>query len=287
MFVSILGLCYVYGTMVYFAKSYYKDNTNYFQIMNKPNINLLQTQIGSFYLNNSRINSTQHYYVIQTPDHIRHSIEIIKKEVVNYLGAETYQNIENIDEIYFTAKTTQNSDLSFTNLHSDSPFHFCHTLRVLVCINPNMNVVTYIPEYNFNVTLKTYDVLSFDYANTLHYISIRDVGTRSYETRVVLKLHFAKNWFCKILTRRYTHWARNLYVHNLRFLNQWGYIMLLTQFMSAYMGYVLIFFYTILVLYCSHKHLRPVLTPFLYSYMTLTMYYVGFQIYFILYEQNM
>ena len=282
-----VGFSYLYSTLLYVSKTYYKDHTTYFQVENRTNIDFLQNIIEDHYHNDNRnVRSTQHYYVMDTPEMVRSSIDVTQTEILKRLNvhvSNTYKNIPEIDEIYFSAKSTQNSDHSFTNLHSDSPFHFCHTLRVLVCINPNLNVVTYIPEYNFNVTLQKYDVLSFDYANTLHYITIGPlIQEDKLKSRVVLKLHYAKSEVCRILTRRYTRWARSLYVHNLDFLNQYGYIMLASQFTSAYMGYALLFFYSVLAMYVamSSQHRENMYMPFFVVLIMLTSYQIGFQMYF-------
>lgn len=283
---SLLGFSYIYSTMLYCSKTYYKDNSGFFQIQNESNIDLLQSQIEEQY-NKDDVQSTQHYYILDTPEHIQTSINMTQVEVLDRLNihiSNQYINIPEIDEIYFSAKTTQNSDHSFTNLHTDSPFHFCHTLRVLVCINPTSNVKTYIPEYGFNVTLQKYDVLYFDYANTLHYITISPFDDEIQNSRIVLKLHYAKSVMCQTLTRRYTRWARSLYVDNLKFMNQYGYSMLATQFASAYMGYVLLFYYSVLAMYYTNKELRSSLMPFLYVFIVLTFYQVGFQIYFVAVE---
>ena len=283
---SLLGFSYIYSTMLYCSKTYYKDNSGFFQIQNDSNIDLLQSQIEGQY-NKDDVQSTQHYYILDTPEHIQTSINMTQVEVLDRLNihiSNQYINIPEIDEIYFSAKTTQNSDHSFTNLHTDSPFHFCHTLRVLVCINPTSIVKTYIPEYGFNVTLQKYDVLYFDYANTLHYITISPFDDEIQNSRIVLKLHYAKSVMCQTLTRRYTRWARSLYVDNLKFMNQYGYSMLATQFASAYMGYILLFYYSVLAMYYTNKELRSSLMPFLYVFIVLTFYQVGFQIYFVAVE---
>ena len=283
---SLLGFSYIYSTMLYCSKTYYKDNSGFFQIQNESNIDLLQSQIEGQY-NKDDVQSTQHYYILDTPEHIQTSINMTQVEVLDRLNihiSNQYINIPEIDEIYFSAKTTQNSDHSFTNLHTDSPFHFCHTLRVLVCINPTSIVKTYIPEYGFNVTLQKYDVLYFDYANTLHYITISPFDDEIQNSRIVLKLHYAKSVMCQTLTRRYTRWARSLYVDNLKFMNQYGYSMLATQFASAYMGYILLFYYSVLAMYYTNKELRSSLMPFLYVFIVLTFYQVGFQIYFVAVE---
>ena len=285
---SLLGFSYIYNTVLYCFKTYYKDNSGFFQIKHESNIDLLQNLIERKYYENG-VQSTQHYYVLDTPEHIRSSINITQLEVLNRLNvhiSNQYINIPEIDEIYFSAKTTKNSDHSFTNLHTDSPFHFCHTLRVLVCIHPTSNVMTHIPEYGFNITLQKYDVLYFDYANTLHFITISPFDDEIQNSRVVLKLHYAKSEICQTLTRRYTRWARSLYVHNLDFLNQYGYIMLASQFACAYMGYGLLFFYSVLAMYYTNKELRSSLMPFLYILIVLTFYQIGFQMYFVVVEPD-
>lgn len=240
----------VYEIIMYLFRTLNREKTLDTQIKNTQNIDELSLEIENNLT--SDLKTTTHIYNDNLPENIKSKIDIVNDEILELLGPE-YQSISQINEVYFTAKTTGNSDYSFTNLHTDSPFYPCHTYRVLVCIKPNDNVTTIIPDDNYNKKLEKYDILGFDYANTLHYIKIDK--TTSSESRIVLKLHFAKSDVCKNITKRYTRWARSLYVNNLNSMGVNGYGMLFSQFVASYILYFIIFYLLLAILYfTSNKH---------------------------------
>lgn len=251
---SLIIFSIVYGVIMYMFRTSKREKTLDTQIKNKQNIDELLMEIENNLT--SDLKTTTHFYNDDLPENMKSKIDIVNDEILELLGPE-YQTIPQINEVYFTAKKTGNSDYSFTNLHTDSPFYLCDTYRVLVCIKPNDNVTTIIPDDNYKKKLEKYDVLGFDYANTLHYITI-DNSTSS-ESRIVLKLHFAKSDVCKKLTKRYTRWARSLYVNNLNSMGFNGYGMLFAQFVASYMIYFIIFYLLLAILYFTSNKQNNIL----------------------------
>lgn len=244
LFNLIIIFSLLYGTIMYSIRTFNREKTVDMQIQNKKNIDDLLIEIENNLVND--VETTTHFYNQDLPENIKSKVNIVNDEILQVLGSE-YKSIPEINEVYFTAKKTGNSDYSFTNLHTDSPMYPCDTYRVLVCVKPNDNVTTIIPDDNYSKKLEKYDVLGFDYANTLHYITIDQ--TTSSESRIVLKLHFAKSDICNKLTKRYTRWARSLYVNNLTSMGFNGYGMLLTQFVGSYIFYFLLFYFTLAYFY--------------------------------------
>ena len=98
-------------------------------------------------------------------------------------------------------------------------------------------------------------------------------------------LHFAKTNICNKLTKRYTRWARSLFVNNLNHTDYMGYAMLLNQFISAYSLYFIIFYLTIAYIYFTSKNenilqMSILLTSFIISgfhfFWTLLFYFVDY-----------
>ena len=202
---TMIIISLVYGTIIYLLKTLFQEKTIVSKIKNTAVADELLNYIENNLVSNQK--TTTHFYIEDLPENIKEKVDIINNELLEKIGSD-YKTIPQINEVYFTAKKTGNSDNSFTNLHSDSPIFYCDTYRFLVVLKPNDNVITIIPDDNVNKSLDKYDILGFDYARKLHYIKIKESETN--DSRIVLKLHFAKSNVCNKLTKRYTRWARSL-----------------------------------------------------------------------------
>lgn len=261
----------IYGIFIIINKHILRTPTHYFEMKNKTNVDHLSKEIES--LTHDAL-STTHIYKENLSEILKFYINNMSYEVLQKIGNFTY--IPEITEIYYTARTTQNSDNSFTNLHTDSPFHFFHTYRALICIEDCEDVTTIIPEDNIEVKLKKYDILAFDYANALHYIKVnKSIG----KSRIVIKLHYSKSQIGCLLTKRYTRWARSLYVHNLKHITLSGYIMLWTQFLSSNTHYIILMGFINILL--NEYYEKIFLQKMLLLYPLIALYQIGFQLYFV------
>ena len=274
---TIIIIFLIYSIILYLLKSFFQEKTIVSRLKNKKVADEILNYIETNLVPNKK--TTTHFYIEDLPVKIQKKIDIINKELLEKLD-DSYNPIPQINEVYFTAKKTGNSDYSFTNLHSDSPFFYCDTYRFLVVLKPNNNIVTIIPDDNVDKVLKKYDILGFDYARKLHYIKINN--SESNDSRIVLKLHFAKSKICNKLTKRYTRWARNLYVNNLENMDFRGYGMLTSQFISSYSLYYLIFYLIIAFIYFTSKKenkllmyiLIILLIPIIFYLLWTTMFYL-------------
>ena len=250
---------------MYLLKIFFQEKT----IVSKIKNTSVADELLHYIENNLVVNqeSTTHFYIEDLPENIKKKVEIINNELLKKLGSD-YNTIPQINEIYFTAKKTGNSDNSFTNLHTDSPFYYCDTYRFLVVLKPNDNVITIIPEDNINKSLGKYDVLGFDYARKLHYIKIKE--SESSDSRIVLKLHFAKSNICNKLTKRFTRWTRSLFVNNLDTIDYGGYGLFFNQFVGAYSLYFAIFYLSIAYIYFTSKNENTFLMVVLLSNLLIT-----------------
>lgn len=267
----------IYGIVLYGSKTLLRVDTINDEIKDKKNINELGKDLKSLG-EKANIESTTHFYYEELSENIKKKIDKINDEIQEKLGSE-YTSIPEINEVYYSAKKTSNSDLSFIRLHTDSPFHFSQTYRVLICIEPNENVRTIIPGDEINTSLKKYEVLGFDYANTLHYITI-DEGNMT-RNRIILKLHYGKSEISKELTMKYTKWARELYVNNLNSIGIMGYGMLITQYLGTNLGSIVLTYSILVALYLSRtKGNETLMYTLLIVGGSLTLYNILFQLYF-------
>jgi len=266
-----------YGLFMYMIKNINKNETVIGKIENTQNVDNLLSNIQSTLIYDNY--STTHFYTNDLPDNMQSSIKIIDNQILKMLGP-SYKSIDEINEIYFTATRTSNSDKSFLQLHTDSPMYFCSTYRILVCLKPNERVTTIIPGDNYSEKLNKYDILGFDYANTLHYITINeDVKP---ENRIVLKMHYANNDICHKLTKKYTTWARNLYETNKKTISAMGNGMLISQFIASYKLYFLLFYYTVAYLYFTKKNTHPLMIYILLTSCIFSGFHFAFSSMFIL-----
>lgn len=265
-----------YGFMLSYFKNNHRNKSHYFKIKNKINVDHLNKEIQSLGIDEDV--NTIHIYKEKLSTTMQEYISNLSYEILEKIGRQ-FIYIPEITEIYYTAKTTQNSDNSFTNLHTDSPFHFCSTYRALVCIEACEDVTTIIPCDNIEVKLDKYDALAFDYANTLHYIRFNNAINKN---RIVIKLHYAKTPVSYTLTRRYTRWARSLYINNLKKIKWTGYVMLYSQFLASHTTQVVSFgaFVFLLKQYYSLLLFEYIMM----AYPVLALYYIGFQMYFVFYD---
>ena len=274
---SIIISSLSYGLIMYMIKNINKNETVISKIENTQNADNLLYNIQSSLINDDF--STTHFYNEDLPAYMQSNIDIIDNQILKILGP-SYKSINEINEIYFTATQTNNSDKSFIQLHTDSPMYFCSTYRFLVCLKPNEKVTTIIPGDNYSEKLNKYDILGFDYANTLHYITIsEDVEP---ESRIVLKMHYASNDICHKLTKNYTKWARNLYETNKKTIGFMGNGMLISQFIASYKLYVLLFYYTIGYFYFTTKNTHPLLQYVLLTSCIFSGFHFAFSSMFIL-----
>ena len=257
---TIIIISLLYGIIIYLFKTFLQEKTIVSKIKNTEVADELLHYIEKNLVHDQK--TTTHFYIEDLPENIKEKVDIINNEILEKIGND-YNTIPQINEVYFTAKKTGNSDHSFTNLHSDSPMFYCDTYRFLVVLKPNDNVITIIPDDNISKSLEKYDILGFDYARKLHYIKIQESETS--DSRIVLKLHFAKCNICNKLTKRYTRYARDLFVNNLNELDYHGYIMLITQFISAYSFYFISLYLIIAYIYFTSKNENIILMIILLS----------------------
>lgn len=265
-----------YGFMLSYFKNNHRNKSHYFKIKNKINVERLNKEIQSLDMNED--DNTIHIYKETLSPSMQEHISNLSYEILEKIGSH-FIYIPEITEIYYTAKTTQNSDNSFTSLHTDSPFHFCSTYRALICIEACEDVTTIIPCDNIEVKLDKYDVLAFDYANTLHYIRFNNAINKN---RIVIKLHYAKTPVSYSLTRRYTRWARSLYINNLKKIKWTGYVMLYSQFLASHTTQVVSFGAFVFLLKQYYNLL--LFEYIMMSYPVLALYNIGFQMYFVFYN---
>ena len=107
-------------------------------------------------LKNSQSNSSKHYFENTLSENIRTNInnidQYIRKDI---LKDASYQYISDITEVYVATKDKEgvNSDKSFENVHTDSPFHYCQTYRFLICIEGSQKIETHIVDDKINICL--------------------------------------------------------------------------------------------------------------------------------------
>ena len=269
----------IYLTLLWLLRVFTREKTIVHQLQNKQNVDDLLQNIENHIENHIENNETTfHKYYEDMPENIRQKIDIVDDELLQILGNE-YSSIPKMNEVYITANKTNNSDKSFENLHTDAPFYACDTYRVLVCIKANGNVTTHIPPDNYSNKLNKYDVLGFDYSKTLHYIDI-DESTDS-EKRILLKLHYAKTDICDKVTRRYTRFARNLFVNNLTVMKLNGWLMLISQFFMSYLPFVILFYCVLFVIYLKNKK-NNIIFHMLSTVIVFAFLNLAFQSYFLI-----
>ena len=274
---KLIVLFFLYGSGLYFIKNVNREKSFVYEIKNKNNVDELHIELKGLVKEETK--STKHIFVEDLPNNISNKIMKVDNEILDLLGPE-YSSIPKINEVYYNAKKTKNSDLSFVRLHTDSPFHICKTYRVLVCIEPDENVITKIPDDKIEISFKKYQVLGFDYANTLHYIKINE--ERIKKNRILLKLHYSKSDICNKLTKRYTRWARSLYVNNKDNIEFSGRIMLQSQYLSTNLLEIVTVYLLLMVRY-FRKGQRDKYLMYLLLIVggVLTSYNLLFQMYFL------
>ena len=265
----------VYLIILWLLRVFTREKTIVHQLQNKRNADELLQNIEQHIEKNK---TSFHKYYEDMPENIRQKIDIIDSEILQVIGSE-YSSIPKMNEVYMTANKTNNSDKSFVNLHTDAPFYICDTYRVLVCIKANGNVTTHIPPDNYSNKLNKYDVLGFDYSKTLHYIDI-DESTDS-EKRILLKLHYAKTDICDKVTRRYTRYARQLFIDNLNVMGIRGYLMIIGQFLFSYLPFVILFYCALFVLY-SNNMKNNIIFYTLSTIIAVSFSHIAFQSYFLI-----
>ena len=274
----LIGSFFLYGILLYSIKNMNREKSFVYEIKNKNNIDELQVELKGL-IKKEDTKSTKHIFVEDLPNNISKKIAKVDNEILDILGPE-YSSISKINEVYYNAKETKNSDLSFVRLHTDSPFHICKTYRVLVCIEPDENVITIIPDDKIEVSFKKYQVLGFDYANTLHYIKINEDKIK--KNRILLKLHYSKSEICNKLTKRYTRWARSLYVNNKDKIEFSGRIMLMSQYLSTnLLGILVVYLILMIEYYRSKKPNKYLMYLLLLVGGVLASYNLLFQMYFL------
>jgi len=265
----------IYLIILWLLRVFRREKTIVHQLQNKRNADELLQNIEQHIEKNK---TSFHKYYEDMPENIRQKIDIIDSEILQVIGSE-YSSIPKMNEVYMTANKTNNSDKSFVNLHTDAPFYICDTYRVLVCIKANGNVTTHIPPDYYSSKLNKYDVLGFDYSKTLHYIDI-DESTDS-EKRILLKLHYAKTDICDKVTRRYTRYARQLFIDNLNVMGIRGYLMIIGQFLFSYLPFVILFYCALFVLY-SNNMKNNVIFYTLSTIIAVSFSHIAFQSYFLI-----
>lgn len=256
----------LYGIIFTLFRLLTRKKTITSKIKNKPNLDSLLIELENKTFANKK--TTTHFWVKDLDESLKNKIEVINDELLELVGPN-YSSIHGMNELYFTAKETGNSDNSFINIHTDSPFYPCDTYRFLVCIKPNDSVITIIPDDNYNNKLEKYEVLGFDYAKTFHYIKFDK--TVQPDSRIVLKLHFAKNEICNSITKKYATWTRDLFVNNKDEMGINGYLMLLVQFSTSYYIFLLAFYLIISYFYFCYKKSNKYL-----KYILMTSIFISF-----------
>lgn len=268
-FNTIIIITLLIGVIIYIIRTLNREKTIVSKVKNKQNVDDLLVEIENNLVSDAK--TTTHFFNDDMPYNIKSKLDIVNNEILELLGPE-YKSISKINEIYFTAKKTGNSDLSFTSLHTDSPLFPCNTYRVLVCIKPNDNVTTIIPDDNIEKKLQKYDILGFDYANTLHYIKFDQ--TNSSESRIVLKFHYSKTDICNKLTERYTRWARNLYVENKDTISYSGDWMLFLQSFATNVIYIILMYCLVMYFYFTSNKQNNILMYILLIGSFIAFYYI-------------
>jgi len=134
--------------------------------------------------------------------------------------------IVNMNEVYVACLGADGSDMVFETLHLDGPFAllpFCTVYRCLICIQGNMSVTTSFPlarKSHENITLKTNDMIAFDYNREPHFIS-NNGSAQDLTPRIVLKIHYAvtpkgslpvHNQICSTSNANYNSLARKAFL---------------------------------------------------------------------------
>lgn len=241
----LLVVCLIYSLVLILIRIFTRKKTITGKIKDKKNIDELSLEIKNKLLVDKK--TSTHYWTSELDESIREKIEVVNKEILELIGPN-YDSINNMNEIYVTAKSSENSDKSFLNIHTDSPFYPCDVYRFLICIEPSKNVTTIIPEDNYNNVLNKYEILGFDYAKTFHYIK-NDESEQNNEERIVLKLHYSKSYICDSITMKYSKWTRELFVNNKDIMGINGIIMLLVQSIGYYSPYILFAYFILSYFY--------------------------------------
>jgi predicted small metal-binding protein len=265
----------IYLIILWLLRVFTREKTIVHQIQNKRNADELLQDIEKHIEKNE---TSFHKFYEDMPENIRQKIDIIDSEILQVIGSE-YSSIPKMNEVYMTANKTNNSDKSFVNLHTDAPFYICDTYRVLICIKANGNVTTHIPPDNYSNKLNKYDVLGFDYSKTLHYIDIDE--SSDSEKRMLLKLHYAKTDICNKVTRRYTRFARQLFIDNLNDMGIRGYLMIIGQFLFSYLPFVILFYCVLFIIY-SNNMKNNIIFYTLSTVMVVALSHIAFQSYFLI-----
>lgn len=278
---SLIIISIVYGIIIYIIRKLNKKETIQSEIKNKKNIdNLLKLVEKKLYSNKNPYNS-QHFFYNDLHTDIKEKIDVVDREILHLLGPG-YKSIPEITEIYYTSKKEgTNSDLAYHSLHTDGPFHYCDMYRFLICLKPNDNVITIIPEDNYKQKLKKYEILGFDYNNTHHYIT--HDNNIPQESRILLKIQYTNTEMCDHLVKNFAFYARNLFNVSKEKMYIKGMLMLVSLFISTYLIYFLLLYILIAYFYFKSKKSNNLFLGILSTSIIIAVYKFVFSLMFLFY----
>jgi hypothetical protein len=135
-----------------------------------------------------------------------------------------------MNEMYLTGNNREgnvHSDQVFYMNHIDGPYSFIpfvSVYRCLIALNDNETIVTCFPMISKEVTLKSGDVLSFDFNREIHSIRAKSSYDSEKTPRILLKAHFCvypKGFhylgrFIARLNELYNEKFRKLFLHTIQ-----------------------------------------------------------------------
>lgn len=276
----IINFGIFYSINVVLLSMYNNLNTINFKTTNTQILDNITKNVKNMYLWNNQ-NITKHYWIKDLDEELQNNIEIINNEILTYLGDE-YNNLRNMDEIYYSARNNKNSDLSFVNTHTDGPLYYCSVYRGLIVLQGNKNTKTILDSNTQIYNLQKYDILLFDYNNNLHYIKNENIYDDNND-RILIKVHYVKNdkFNCGNININYNKFARDLFNYNKYILNLSGILMLISQMTNSYRVNIMYIYVFLYLLYELKKNkilenllLSISLIPLLHLYLIFYINYI-------------
>ena len=126
-----------------------------------------------------------------------------------------------MNEVYISPPSkikglVKTSDIVFYTHHIDGPYYYfplASCYRTIIALDDNEEIKTIFPLVPYEKTLKTGELVSFDYHRESHFIK-KNEGIDNKDFRAVLKVHYCiyPRWFSyfgKMLGRMSIHYNRN------------------------------------------------------------------------------
>jgi hypothetical protein len=280
-YILIIILTIIYMLFI-LINNKYRLKTRYFKLnKSKTNIDNIRKHLNKKYNIDSK-NYTTHIWnsSLNTGD-VQDNIIKINEEILYNIGSQ-FDYVPSMTEIYYSANKYSNSDKNYIMEHMDGPFYNCSFYRALIVISGNKSTYTVINDDNININLKTYDVLMFDYNNTLHYIDVNEDTIKNDNQRILIKLHYIKNnnnkKKCTMLHNKYGTETRTSFEYNKNNDNFYNYITYSSLSYNSKRRYVIILLIILLLIYIKTKNNKLLIPMLAFTFIEFIgiLYYLHF-----------